>query len=88
MIYFLCRREGFDETAHDDHGGEASSKMEYLLAIYWTATTMTSTGYGDITPHSIQTYIYAIFVEIGGLLLFGYILASVAAILTNKDQPR
>ena len=49
---------------------------------------MTSTGYGDITPDCTISYLIAIFTEVGGLLVFGGILATTAATLTNSDAPK
>lgn len=65
-----------------------STGQQYLLAIYWAAATMTSTGYGDIVPDSVNGYLITILVELGGFLVFGSILSITAATLTNNDAPR
>ena len=41
-------------------------------------------GYGDIHAHTTGEEIIAIVVFLIGLLLFGYCLSNIAAILTNK----
>ena len=86
-FFWLCRRAARDE-GFAEHQDSSSAGHEYLLSLYWAAATMTSTGYGDITPDSTLSYLIAIVTEVGGLLVFGYILATTAATLTNNDAPK
>lgn len=57
----------------------------YILALYWAVTTMTTIGYGDIVPNTRNQYIFAILVEFGGVGLFGYIIGSITSLLANLD---
>ena len=87
VFFWFCRRATRDD-AFVEHQDSSSAGHEYLLSLYWAAATMTSTGYGDITPDSTLSYLIAIVTEVGGLLVFGYILATTAATLTNNDAPK
>lgn len=60
----------------------------YITSLYWAAATMTSTGYGDISAHTTREEFIATIVFVIGLLLFGYCLSNIAAILTNKLHPK
>merc|ERR1719161_973701 len=62
-------------------GLEPDEKLEqYLASLYWSFTTITTVGYGDITPKNNNERIYAIIVMIGGATVFGYIIGSIAAL--------
>ncbi|MEE3234552.1 MAG: ion transporter [Candidatus Latescibacterota bacterium] len=60
----------------------------YLKSIYWVITTMTTVGYGDITPTSNIQLMYAMFVMILGVGTYGYIIANIANLLGNIDTAR
>jgi len=57
----------------------------YLLAYYWAVTTLTTVGYGDITPQNKEEYGVAVV----SMLLVGYtwafIVGTVVSILSNLD---
>ncbi|UII22194.1 cyclic nucleotide-gated ion channel [Fulvivirga ligni] len=57
----------------------------YLKALYWVSTTLTTVGYGDITPNTNAQYIYAICLQVMGVGVFGYIIGNIAGFLTRKD---
>lgn len=60
----------------------------YVLSLYWSAATLTSTGYGDFHPRTTEEMALALTVMLLGTLFFGYIMASMAAALANADFQR
>ena len=53
----------------------------YTAAMYWTFTTITTVGYGDISPrHPLERW-YAIMCMIIGTLVFGQVIANLGEIL-------
>ena len=52
------------------------------------ATTLTTTGYGDIHPENTGERIMAMVVMIVGILFFGYISGTIASSLSNMDSRR
>ncbi|EGB12308.1 hypothetical protein AURANDRAFT_9605, partial [Aureococcus anophagefferens] len=56
-------------------------RRRYLAAMYWAFTTMTTVGYGDITPAGDMERIYAIFAMLMGVSFYSYIIASVSSMV-------
>ena len=57
----------------------------YIRAFYWTITTLTTIGYGDITPAgSVQT-VFVIFIELLGAAMYGMIIGNIANLIANID---
>ncbi|MBK9502033.1 MAG: cyclic nucleotide-binding domain-containing protein [Leptospiraceae bacterium] len=60
----------------------------YIRAIYWSVTTLTTIGYGDITPVSNAQTIYTMCIMLVGAGAYGYLVANIATILANSDIVR
>jgi len=58
---------------------------EYLRALYWAVTTLTTVGYGDVTPSNTSQTIYTMIVMFLGVGVYGYIIGNVTNILTKVD---
>ena len=55
----------------------------YLCSLYWAFTTMTTVGYGDVTPVTDGERVYASLIMIMGATVFGYIVGSVSGLASN-----
>ena len=53
-------------------------------ALYWAVISMTTTGYGDITPITPAGRVVAILVVVSGLLLFSMVTATIASVFVEK----
>jgi voltage-gated potassium channel len=53
-------------------------------ALYWAVISMTTTGYGDITPSTAGGRVVAVTVVLSGLLLFSLVTATVASVFVEK----
>jgi len=60
----------------------------YVRALYWTITTITTIGYGDIVPSTTAQMIYVMAVEIIGVGMYGFVIGNVANILSKKDPSK
>jgi len=60
----------------------------YLRALYWAFTTLTTVGYGDVTPLLTYEILFTIFVELCGCAIFGFIIGNIASILTSQDSTK
>ncbi len=67
------------------NGHAASNGEVYLEAFYWTVTTLTTIGYGDITPSEPVQFIYVIIVMLTGAAIYGFIIGNIANIIANID---
>lgn len=67
-------------------GHEGTDVQKYLAALYWVFTTMTTVGYGDITPTNNIERIFAVAVMIFGATVFGYIVGSVAEMASQGQH--
>ena len=57
----------------------------YLYSVYFTFTTLTTVGYGDVTPTNNDERLYALLCQLIGAFVFGYILSTVAELVSNVD---
>jgi voltage-gated potassium channel len=60
----------------------------YLHSLYWCISTITTIGYGDITPANNAQIVYAIVVMIFGVGMYGYVIANISTIIGNLQPAR
>ena len=61
---------------------------QYLDSLYWTVTTLTTVGYGDITPATWAQKIYTMFTMFFGVAIYGYVIGNVSTLLANTDTAK
>jgi hypothetical protein len=67
---------------------EVAAPQQYLRSLYWTVTTMTTVGYGDITPVTNVEYMISIFVMVLGASVYAVIIGNIASLFSNIDAAK
>ena len=67
---------------------EAPFRVQYVTSLYLSITTLTTTGYGDITPNNTLERLMAIFIFVLGALVYGYVTANVSTIIGKISKNR
>ena len=75
-------------TVHNVTSPNSSGLHNYLVSLYWTAATTTSTGYGDVRAANNTERLFAVAAMLTGLVLYGYVVTLVAATIANILLPR
>jgi hypothetical protein len=57
-----------------------------LYSVYWSLTTLTTVGYGDIVAKNDAERLYALCCMVIGAILFGYLMSTVADLLRSYDM--
>jgi len=67
-----------------------SAKQTYTTALYWSVTTLSTVGYGDITPDKNSTIqvVFTMVVMLLGVGMYSYIIGNVATVITNLDAAK
>ena len=66
---------------------DSSLSRKYLLSLYFTFTTMSTVGYGDLHPQAvISEQLFGCILVILGASTFGYMIANVSNVLNSSSQ--
>ena len=71
------------QVYNDGSAVDGPVSEQYLFSIYWALTTLTTVGYGDITPANDSERTFVTFTLLGGSLVFAYILGDVSGCPTR-----
>lgn len=74
--------------SHDicSHEHVGNLLTRYLIALYWAGMTISTVGYGDVTPQNDVERIYVIFALLVGTSFFSYIVGSVCGVLAKISE--
>ncbi len=68
---------GIDQTLNQE--------QNYIEALYWSVSTISTVGYGDIVPVNRKEKLYAVSIMILGWAFWGYLIGYLAGILSKED---
>lgn len=87
--YCVGKGAWFDDDAAGAEPGaclaDQDNSVKYLVSLYWAFTTMTTIGYGDITPNARATpeIVVTIVTEVMGTTIFAYVVGALVGIIVN-----
>jgi len=67
---------------------EPDNQTRYTTAIYWSVQTLSTVGYGDITPKTNPQRFFAVCVMLFGVGVYSYVIGNVASLLANIDPAK
>jgi len=65
---------------------DASNFDKYIISLYWAFTTMTTVGYGDVSPYTMSEKIYAMFSMLIACGVFAYVVGSIETIARRSNN--
>lgn len=86
-IWLILGMQDLDQPEHLKHSWAArpsngfqgySEYQLYVFAYYWIFEVITTVGYGDYTPSTMNEYIFAIILEFCGMTFFSLLMGLVA----------
>lgn len=65
--------------------GDTSREGLYTTALYYTITTITTVGYGDITPNTFLEKIIGIIIMIAGVVAFSLAVGALTNFISQSE---
>jgi hypothetical protein len=59
----------------------------WIRSLYWVVTTVSTTGFGDITPYTVSEMLLAIICTFCGAFILSVILSHFTAGLASQTKP-
>lgn len=75
---------GADDDAAGGVGAPAPGRL-WIVAMYWAMTTLTTVGYGDVSPYSSGEMGFTMGIQFIGSCVLGYVMGQVVEICTKED---
>ena len=59
---------------------------QYTFSVYWALTTVTTIGYGDITPVTMLERYYTVFAMLIATMMFCYMMSTIGSMMMQMDR--
>ena len=88
IFIFIGKNDYPNWIVNFNHNNKSFKKL-YLIAIYYTITTLTTVGYGDISCISSNEKIFGLFMEVIGICAYSWALTEISnyiKVLNEKNE--
>lgn len=85
--YFVAKLENFGPDSWVVRHGimDDSDGSKYIASIYWSLTTLTTIGFGDITPGTSLERFFTIIWMMFGVGFYSFTIGSLSSVLSSMD---
>lgn len=84
-VFFATFADDFKGTWMEEEFQYMSAGDQYLTSFYFTVTTITTVGYGDISGSTSLEQVFCIVLMVIGVVGFGLLSGALTNILQNYD---
>lgn len=90
LWYFVAKLEDLNPNCWVVRLGyiDCENYRIYIVSFYWTLTTITTVGYGDVSAGTTPERIYNLFIMSFGVLMYSFAIGSLSSIIASLDQKR
>lgn len=89
VFFFLARTDDFAEytwVGRCEPSLAFAPPMEaYVTSLYWAMTTLSTTGYGDLSAYTMPERMWTVFFMLVNLALTAYVIGNMTVLLTKAD---
>ncbi|ETO20287.1 hypothetical protein RFI_16930, partial [Reticulomyxa filosa] len=84
--YALGKRSGHYSWIDAKNYGRKPTKFMYIVSLYWAVVTLSTTGFGDITPQNEKETAFSTLVVFIGTCIFAYLIGQTGAFVSSINR--
>jgi hypothetical protein len=86
FFYLLAKNEDIPIETTYLGNADLNNEQIYVKTLYYVITTISTVGYGDISPKTSKEIAFVMFIQFLGVVIFAYLTGNITSILMNLNQ--